>query len=74
MLNLNCIESSRALPHPWDAGELNTWEHPSSPLADYDPVCHSVKLDGFSCVSEEREPEFSASEFNNKKLSFTSQN
>ena len=60
----------RAIPHSWDAGELNIWGHPSSLLADsVATVCHSLQLDGFTCVTEEKDFDFSPSELNDENPS-----
>lgn len=74
-LSLTWIETGRAIPRSWDAGELNIWGHPSSPLADsMTTVSHALQLGGFTCVAEEKDPDFSAFELNDDNSSLSSQN
>lgn len=71
MFSLTWIEVGRAISHSWDAGHINVWGHPSFQLAG--SVTTVCQLDGFTCVIEEKDPDFSPSK-PDKNPSLSSQN
>lgn len=59
--SITWIETGRAISHYWDAGELNTCENPSSLAGSVTTKCRSLQLDGFNCVTHQKDPGFSLS-------------